>query len=228
MSKGFCTFRQGTNLGHKMRQANFCMGVSSKAIQKARQIAKRNRSAVACVRCKAAKSRCSDFRPCKHCVSSRVPCDDSVLKSSTPGSANQILMNTADFMCQSEKYPPSNTMQHLGCSGITSIQTMTTPTTYQPRNKKHRNQSEYFYHTLTGSIDFHACQMGKESKPATEILAQSDFLEPATMTLPGFGKPSSYSPPPWTSVPQQTLLPPLCFATPLPFTAQASRIALLN
>ena len=42
----------------------------SKQIQKARQMAKRSRTAVACVRCKAAKSKCSDFRPCKQCLNS--------------------------------------------------------------------------------------------------------------------------------------------------------------
>ncbi len=44
--------------------------VSSKDIQKARQIAKRNRASVACSRCKAAKIRCSDYRPCKQCTAS--------------------------------------------------------------------------------------------------------------------------------------------------------------
>lgn len=47
----------------------------AKEIQKARRMAKRNRSAVACVRCKAAKSKCSDFRPCKSCVAAKHVCD---------------------------------------------------------------------------------------------------------------------------------------------------------
>lgn len=41
-------------------------------------MAKRTRSAVACVRCKAAKSKCSDYRPCKHCVSIKASCTDAV------------------------------------------------------------------------------------------------------------------------------------------------------
>jgi hypothetical protein len=66
---------------HKFRRRNcspskFVMGVFSKEIQKARQMAKRNRSAVACARCKKAKSKCSDSRPCKHCVNLKVPCDE--------------------------------------------------------------------------------------------------------------------------------------------------------
>ena len=39
-------------------------------------MAKRNRSAVACARCKIAKSKCSDSRPCKHCVTLKVSCDE--------------------------------------------------------------------------------------------------------------------------------------------------------
>jgi hypothetical protein len=52
--------------------------VSSKAIQKARQMAKRNRSAVACVRCKVGKSKCSDYRPCKNCWAMKAPCQETV------------------------------------------------------------------------------------------------------------------------------------------------------
>ena len=51
--------------------------VSSKQIQKARQMAKRSRTAVACVRCKAAKSKCSDYRPCKQCVNSNSRCTEA-------------------------------------------------------------------------------------------------------------------------------------------------------
>ena len=41
--------------------------VSSEAIQKARRIALRGRSAVACVPCKEAKTKCNDYRPCGRC-----------------------------------------------------------------------------------------------------------------------------------------------------------------
>ena len=41
--------------------------VSSEAIQKARRIALRGRSAVACVPCKEAKTKCNDYRPCARC-----------------------------------------------------------------------------------------------------------------------------------------------------------------
>jgi hypothetical protein len=51
--------------------------VSSKDLQKARQMAKRNRTSVACTRCKKAKSKCTDYRPCKKCVESRLECDET-------------------------------------------------------------------------------------------------------------------------------------------------------
>ena len=41
--------------------------VSSKDIQKARQSAKRSRASLACASCKIAKTKCSDYRPCKRC-----------------------------------------------------------------------------------------------------------------------------------------------------------------
>jgi hypothetical protein len=50
--------------------------VSSKAIQKARQMAKRNRTSVACMGCKSAKARCSEYRPCKKCSRSGEECVD--------------------------------------------------------------------------------------------------------------------------------------------------------
>ena len=60
------------------------MGTFAKEIQKARQMARRNRSAVACARCKATKSKCSDYRPCKHCASVKVSCEE-LLKNNQTG-----------------------------------------------------------------------------------------------------------------------------------------------
>ena len=50
--------------------------VSSKDLLKARQSAKRSRTSVACARCKVAKIKCTEYRPCKRCVKSRVVCDE--------------------------------------------------------------------------------------------------------------------------------------------------------
>ena len=53
-------------------------GVSSKDLQKARRMAKRIRASVACARCKSAKSKCSDFRPCKHCSDLGGVCNEAI------------------------------------------------------------------------------------------------------------------------------------------------------
>ena len=50
--------------------------VSSKDIQKARRMAKRTRSSIACASCKTAKSKCSDYRPCKHCFHLGTACKE--------------------------------------------------------------------------------------------------------------------------------------------------------
>jgi hypothetical protein len=42
-------------------------GISTKDLQKARRNAERKRSSVACAPCKAGKTKCSDYRPCKKC-----------------------------------------------------------------------------------------------------------------------------------------------------------------
>ena len=55
----------------------FNFGVSSKDIQKARQTAKRNRTSIACLRCKAAKMKCSDYRPCKQCTNVKISCEEA-------------------------------------------------------------------------------------------------------------------------------------------------------
>ncbi len=49
----------------------------SKAIQKARKMANRTRSAIACTRCKSRKMKCSDYHPCKKCLKARTVCNYS-------------------------------------------------------------------------------------------------------------------------------------------------------
>jgi hypothetical protein len=58
------------------------LGVSTKDLQKARQMAKRNRTSVACAPCKIGKSKCNEYRPCKKCVKSRVACIESKVYTS--------------------------------------------------------------------------------------------------------------------------------------------------
>ena len=56
-------------------------------IQRARKTAMRNRSYVACARCKSGKNRCSDYRPCKRFSKSKSPCTDVSKSSDAMGSA---------------------------------------------------------------------------------------------------------------------------------------------
>jgi hypothetical protein len=63
------------------------LGISSKDIQKARQNAKRKRTSVACAPCKAAKTKCSEYRPCQKCLKSdaQVGCVDNSVRSAKSG-----------------------------------------------------------------------------------------------------------------------------------------------
>ena len=65
--------------------------VSFKALQKARRMAKRSRAAIACARCKDAKMRCSDSRPCKRCIKSRTSCVEKRAKTNVATSPEQSI-----------------------------------------------------------------------------------------------------------------------------------------
>ena len=84
--------------------------VSSKAIQKARQMAKRTMAAIACPRCKVRKQKCSDFRPCKHCVDSKTSCHESRSEVNAPiyvanvsATTTSLTMNQLPFRIGSDQ-----------------------------------------------------------------------------------------------------------------------------
>ena len=56
-----------------MPDKNALEEVLGKAIGKDRLVLKRSRTSVACIPCKSAKTKCSEFRPCKQCTSSGTP-----------------------------------------------------------------------------------------------------------------------------------------------------------
>ena len=64
--------------------------LSSKDIRKARRIARRTRSAVACARCKASKVKCNDYRPCKQCTDKLFPCHEIDMQGSMLGSSKKM------------------------------------------------------------------------------------------------------------------------------------------
>ena len=45
-------------------------------LSRARRMATRKRPHMACISCHAAKSKCSEYRPCKRCLDRRSICDD--------------------------------------------------------------------------------------------------------------------------------------------------------
>ena len=63
----------------------------SKVILKARQLAKRTRTAVACPRCKSAKQKCSDDRPCKQCTFSKSDCTARPAKLDNRMTTNDVI-----------------------------------------------------------------------------------------------------------------------------------------
>ena len=89
------------------------MGTFSREIQKARQMAKRNRSAIACARCRAMKSKCSDYRPCKHCASVQVPCKE-FLKAKSAISPKSFSRDTQTELENYDLYLDENALHSFG------------------------------------------------------------------------------------------------------------------
>ena len=83
--------------------------VSSKDIQKARRLAKRTRAAVACVRCKWAKVKCNDYRPCKQCTDSVNLCVDG----SVQGTADVEQVEAGDRMSNVDIFPGDEVRKSL-------------------------------------------------------------------------------------------------------------------
>ena len=103
-----------------------CMDVSRSCTQwdntkliKARRIATRRRAKAACLRCKARKSKCSDFRPCTRCSQERRgDCIENGLfrnVQNTPFSLFDAGLSTTDnvveYLCLS-KHPVDHGPQH--------------------------------------------------------------------------------------------------------------------
>jgi hypothetical protein len=95
------------SMQNKSRSAALTPSVSSKDLLKARQMAKRNRTSVACARCKLAKSRCTEYRPCKRCVNSSVECAQPALYMSSTNVGTMI--QAADIINDSHSTPSITT-----------------------------------------------------------------------------------------------------------------------
>ncbi len=78
-------------------------------IQKARQNATRSRTAFACTRYKAGKIKCSDYRPCKHCIN-LVIADSCMRKNQTASTSatSGNLNGGADILMYSQPFEASD------------------------------------------------------------------------------------------------------------------------
>jgi hypothetical protein len=96
--------------------------VSSKVLLKARRMAKRNRTSVACARCKMAKSKCAEYRPCKRCVRSREECKPAVKRSTTKVSSHA----SSNIPQHVESYHDNTFRSTYGIHDVPSTPTITT------------------------------------------------------------------------------------------------------
>ena len=69
-----------------MAGPNSPLGISAKSIRKDRTTVKRSRTSVACIQCKFSKTKCSEYRPCKQCVTIGAShrCADNVPRLAAP------------------------------------------------------------------------------------------------------------------------------------------------
>ncbi len=137
-TKRFFTFTQGTTNVRLVALVGKIMlsGVSSKDILRARRMALRKRSFFACMRCKLSKSRCSDFRPCKQCVSIKSSCQnhDGSVSVCMPGAGDDAT-NPAYRSFQSRSRAP------VAVGYIASLPISPKPPTY----REYLVRDEYMY-----------------------------------------------------------------------------------
>jgi hypothetical protein len=111
--------------------------VSSKAIQKARRMAKRVRATIACARCKASKIKCSEYRPCKTCEHAGAICKDTTfelhqrLASETASqTVSNELQTAADRVCPGQPFfqaPSLRNPQDPLCQSLPAMQIHSDP-----------------------------------------------------------------------------------------------------
>jgi hypothetical protein len=180
-------------------------GVSSRDLQKARQIAKRNRTSVACHRCKAGKTKCSDYRPCKQCSMSNAA--QSCIQSSPMKSDTQadyfpipddldLVTSPAARSVESSNTEFNTTAQfRLNYAASQDEKTAATPSPPQTIHGLHSSQTIFF-----GQLSHHE-QLYQRSLPANShpaYLHQPFLVQQCTMeTAPCL--PCAPTNSPWTA-----------------------------
>ena len=199
--------------------------VSSKEIQKARRIAKRTRSAIACVRCKVSKVKCNDYRPCKHCTESVNLCQDATVNSFSGsedmGNAqhDQQISTSTSFNMRSRREDVSDELQfdkRKPNIGALAVQ----PTTYPNRHSS--ALSAYAYPQRQAVLQHLVLlQPSWTSNPFSTSLPQNNFpgqFSPAHTILNGWPNPQV--------APNQPSFPRLL--SPAPSSATAQSMAILD
>ena len=135
--------------------------VSSKDIQDARRSAKRTRALSACMRCKRAKIKCSDFRPCKGCTDAQIgaSCRDTTTttKKSIACSKKKKIESGSDSTKSSEtKVPDAATSDNANNATIqtsTVAKVSDSEAVSDPRQQQLASSSSYLPGFLP-SLDF--------------------------------------------------------------------------
>ena len=186
--------------------------VSSKQIQKARQMAKRSRTAVACVRCKAAKSKCSDYRPCKQCVNSNSCCTEaSESKSASntsilPQSGDPDKIEKALFCVKANHYAK---VPSYFDTAVASYGEANPNTSYYlreaPQNSMHGPLSSYLPTQITLNTFGRLSVQASISSPAASIFSRCPTTNAQFLHYPSFAPPPSMYP---AFLPPMSILPP--------------------
>ena len=174
------------------------MDVTSKAIQKARQMAKRNRTSVACARCKSAKIKCSIYRPCKQCVDANSCCTEANKVKSFPQNTAFSLDGSSEHRNQSLCNAEANQSAHISSrhSQNTGLDCSSLPDPYQDPVSS------------SACSSFNTPKMVIPVIPSTEVLSfhypTTNFIGFTSSSIFGATNPSAAS----RLAPYQSSLPP--------------------
>jgi hypothetical protein len=187
--------------------------VSSKDIQKARRTAKRNRTSVACKRCKKAKIKCSDYRPCRQCTNTEYAsgCEIGIRRTEKPilfpADANRsaLCSNNEQSMFPRSQGSPLKVANVLHRPNFHSEVPSATPplrTPWSPVSASPSMQCSTMITATTPSIQhpssFATCDAYKPTLPplAPHIVPIPCFLPPAVAALISSTGSAPYPPPP--------------------------------
>ena len=211
------------------------VGVSSKDIQKARQMAKRKRSSVACSRCKMAKLKCSDYRPCKQCSNFKTTCQEAQGRTSPNDGNLSLPVSAAAAMRRSDMDKilaitrEHETINDLYCTRRLALHPPGYPSTEESLNERETQRFETgAIHQPTIGIVSDKKQNNLESHGSA--LQQDPLFPPTTFSYDRFHHHPPSSLRAFTSVPHPLppMLTPLTGPAYLPAVLQNTIAAILE